>query len=110
MEKQTVQYLPLTCKTALHTVSGGFPFKKDLNIYRGCENGCQYCFALYSHKYMKPEEEQGRSSDGYYDHIYVKKTLLRNWIKSSAAPAGRRRLSISAVFVTVTSGLRPIMS
>lgn len=94
MEKQTVQYLPLTCKTALHTVSGGFPFKKDLNIYRGCENGCQYCFALYSHKYMKPEEEQGRSSDGYYDHIYVKKNIVAQLDKELSRP-GRKKEAVN---------------
>jgi len=100
------QYLPITCKTALHAVSGVFPFKKDLNIYRGCENGCKYCFAVYSHKYMKVEEGQGGSANvhsanvhssngcanGYYDHIYVKTNVAERLDKELSAPGFKREV------------------
>ncbi|MCL2549994.1 MAG: radical SAM protein [Methanimicrococcus sp.] len=116
MEQQSVRYLPMTCKTALHAVSGVFPFKKDLNIYRGCENGCKYCFAIYSHKYMKAEEGQGGSANvhsanvhsanvhssnahsskgcanGYYDHIYVKTNVAERLDKELSAPAFKREV------------------
>lgn len=89
----SVRYLPMTCKTALHAVSGGFPFKKDLNIYRGCENGCKYCFAVYSHKYMKSEEgqddfekEEDFLSGGYYDRIYVKTNVAERLDKELSRP------------------------
>jgi DNA repair photolyase len=29
------------------------PFHWDLNIYRGCEHGCNYCYAMYSHSYLE---------------------------------------------------------
>lgn len=35
------------------------PFHWDLNIYRGCEHGCNYCYALYSHSYLEEQERSG---------------------------------------------------
>lgn len=35
------------------------PFHWDLNIYRGCEHGCNYCYALYSHSYLEEKERSG---------------------------------------------------
>ena len=90
MENRSALYLPMTCKSALHAVSGIFPFKKDLNVYRGCENGCKYCFAVYSHKYMKPEEKQDRLSNGYYDHIYVKTNVAERLDKELSRPGFKR--------------------
>lgn len=89
MEKQSSQYLPITCKTALHAVNGRFPYKQDLNIYRGCENGCKYCFALYSHRYLKTEEslsDQKDSSMHYYDRIYVKENIVKQLEKELSRP------------------------
>ena len=48
--KNTVRYKNITCKSALNKVSGGFPYKWDLNIYRGRNHNCKYSYALYSHK------------------------------------------------------------
>lgn len=33
------------------------PFHWDLNIYRGCEHGCNYCYAMYSHSYLEEKEK-----------------------------------------------------
>lgn len=33
------------------------PFRWDLNIYRGCEHGCNYCYAMYSHCYLERKEK-----------------------------------------------------
>ncbi len=52
------------CISACNKVKGGFPYLWDLNIYRGCGHGCKYCFALYTHKYMK--------SNDFFNEIYVK--------------------------------------
>lgn len=120
MENQSVQYLPIQCRTALHAVNGGFPYKLDLNIYRGCENGCKYCFAIYSHKYMKQNSNQEEfhlqnqssnqfpnqfpnqflnlspnlpsnpSSDGYYDHIYVKTNVAEQLDKELSRPGKKK--------------------
>ena len=59
------KYIEINCKTACNKVDSDFlPFRWDLNIYRGCEHKCQYCFALYSHKYI--------DSANFFDEIYVK--------------------------------------
>ncbi|OJT81281.1 radical SAM protein, partial [Clostridioides difficile] len=50
----------------------------DLNIYRGCEHGCKYCYAIYSHKYI--------NSNNYFEEIYVKTNIvekLERQLKSS---------------------------
>ncbi|MDR0768189.1 MAG: radical SAM protein [Methanosarcinales archaeon] len=94
MERQPAEYLPIQCKTALHAVSGGFPYKLDLNIYRGCENGCKYCFAIYSHKYMKSEELKDQSPDSYYDQIYVKTNVAEQLDKELSRP-GRKKAVVN---------------
>ncbi|MFR6099772.1 MAG: hypothetical protein ACLUIS_06815 [Longibaculum sp.] len=40
------------------------PYQHDVNIYRGCEHGCLYCYALYSHDYLDDEK--------FYDHIFIR--------------------------------------
>lgn len=41
------------------------PFHWDLNIYRGCEHGCNYCYALYSHSYLEEKERSGCAEPGF---------------------------------------------
>jgi DNA repair photolyase len=36
-----------------HCDSGRVPFNWTINPYRGCEFGCQYCYARYTHEYME---------------------------------------------------------
>ncbi len=40
------------CKSALNKLKRKIPYGWDLNIYRGCQHGCKYCYAVYSHKYL----------------------------------------------------------
>ena len=63
-----MNYKPLTVKSALNKVKGRFPYKWDLNIYRGCQHGCIYCYAIYSHKYL--------DNDDYFGTIYYKENIL----------------------------------
>lgn len=61
-------YNHVKCKSALHIIRRSQkPFHLDLNIYRGCEHKCQYCFAIYSHKYM--------DSKNYFDEIFIKDNI-----------------------------------
>lgn len=53
----------ITVKTALHYHDTKFASNYDLNIYRGCEHRCKYCFAQYSHKYLESD---------FFNDIYVK--------------------------------------
>lgn len=59
-------------KKALNRLHSNFlPYKWDLNVYRGCSHRCQYCYALYSHKYL----ENGKN---FFDTIYVKTNIVES--------------------------------
>jgi len=57
-------------KKALNRLHSKFlPYKWDLNVYRGCSHRCQYCYALYSHKYLE-------SGKNFFETIYVKTNIV----------------------------------
>jgi DNA repair photolyase len=48
-----MQVTEIEVGSALHELKRrGLPYKYDLNIYRGCTNGCKYCYAVKSHSYL----------------------------------------------------------
>jgi DNA repair photolyase len=48
------QYFSLPVKSILNRCdSARVPFDWTINPYRGCEFGCKYCFARYTHEYME---------------------------------------------------------
>lgn len=54
-------------KSVLNKLNSKFlPYNWDLNVYRGCEHKCVYCYALYSHQYLD------NGSDNFFDTVYVK--------------------------------------
>ncbi len=63
-----VSYQEVQVKSALHKLRRKLPYGWDLNIYRGCEHACSYCYALYSHKYM--------NSTDYFGEIFVKTNIV----------------------------------
>jgi DNA repair photolyase len=49
-----VQYFALAARSALNRESSGrMPFAWTINPYRGCEFGCKYCYARYTHEFME---------------------------------------------------------
>ena len=79
------KYIEISSKTACNRINSNFlPFNWDLNIYRGCEHKCQYCFALYSHKYM--------DSADFFDEIYVKKNIVECFEKQISSKRWNRKL------------------
>lgn len=49
-----VEYLDLDTRSVLNRCdSPRMPFSWTINPYRGCEFGCQYCYARYTHEYME---------------------------------------------------------
>lgn len=58
----------ILAKKALNRLNSKFlPYKWDLNAYRGCSHKCQYCYALYSHKFLGDEK--------FFDKTYVKTNI-----------------------------------
>jgi DNA repair photolyase len=52
--KRGTEYFLLPVKSILnHCDSTRVPFSWTVNPYRGCEFGCQYCYARYTHEYME---------------------------------------------------------
>src|SRR5438067_5614024 len=45
-------------------------FAYSINPYRGCEFGCKYCYARYTHEFMEL-----RASADFEDRIYAKSNL-----------------------------------
>ena len=62
-------YQPISCKSALNHINSKFlPYHWDLNIYRGCEHQCAYCYAQYSHSYLEDTD--------FFHHIYIKENIV----------------------------------
>src|SRR6266850_4602425 len=74
--KRQVEYFELPSRSILNRVKPGMPFAWAINPYRGCEFGCRYCYARYTHEFM--EMHDGRL---FEEKIYAKAhvaELLRN--------------------------------
>jgi DNA repair photolyase len=52
-EKRDTEYFLLPVKSILNRCdSPRVPFRWTVNPYRGCEFGCRYCYARYTHEFM----------------------------------------------------------
>jgi DNA repair photolyase len=73
VEKPTAEYLQIRVKTILNRcTSPRVPFTWTINPYRGCEFGCRYCYARYTHEFMGlPRWED------FEERIYVKQDAGR---------------------------------
>lgn len=65
--KRRVQYFEIATRRLLNRTRPGMPFTWTINPYRGCEFGCKYCYARYTHEFMGLEE-----SHEFEDKIYAK--------------------------------------
>lgn len=79
-----MEYIPIQCKSAIRKVKGGMPYQHDVNIYRGCEHGCLYCYALYSHDYLEDKQ--------FYDHIYYKENIIEVLEKEISKPSWKKQI------------------
>jgi DNA repair photolyase len=71
------------------------PFRWDLNIYRGCEHGCNYCYAMYSHSYLENEEKpssEREEGSGFFRKIYVKTNIAEALEKQLGARSWKKEL------------------
>jgi DNA repair photolyase len=64
--KRAVEYFEIPTRSVLNRTKPTMPFRWTINPYRGCEFGCKYCYARYTHEFMElPAEE-------FEDKIYAK--------------------------------------
>jgi DNA repair photolyase len=77
-------YIETTCSSALNPLKRKIPYGWDLNIYRGCEHGCKYCYAIYSHDYL--------NNDNYFGEISVKKNIVEQLEKELSSPRWKREV------------------
>ncbi len=71
--KRAVQYFELPSRSLLNRSKPGMSFAWSLNPYRGCEFGCRYCYARYTHEFMEL-----RASEDFEDKIYAKSGVAEN--------------------------------
>ena len=82
--KRQVEYFELPARSLLNRTKPGMPFEWAINPYRGCEFGCRYCYARYTHEFMGMEDDRE-----FEDKIYAKAhtaELLRRDLRK-VAPA-----------------------
>jgi DNA repair photolyase len=73
--KREVRYFELPSRSILNRTRPNMPFQWTINPYRGCEYGCKYCYARYTHEFMEMAPEE------FEDKIYAKSAaahLLRH--------------------------------
>jgi DNA repair photolyase len=71
-------------KSALTQLKRKIPYGWDLNIYRGCQHGCKYCYAMYSHKYL--------DSDDFFNEIHVKTNIVDELEKELSSSTWKREI------------------
>ena len=70
--KRGTEYFLLPVRSILNEChSERVPFRWTVNPYRGCEFGCKYCYARYTHEYMELDGGEFESK------IYVKQDPAR---------------------------------
>lgn len=84
MPDKEIKYIPITCTEAANKLKRRLPYSWDLNIYRGCRHGCQYCYAQYTHKYL--------GSEKFDSDIYVKTNIAEALERQLAAPGWQREI------------------
>jgi DNA repair photolyase len=77
--KSQVEYFQIQSLSILNRTKPNLPFDWTINPYRGCEFGCKYCYARYTHEFMGMEDGKD-----FEDRIYAKAAsaeLLRRELK-----------------------------
>ena len=80
LEKREVEYLSIEVRSVLNRCSSPrMPFTWTINPYRGCEFGCRYCYARYTHEFMGLTRWED-----FEEKIYVKRDAARILVRELA--------------------------
>src|SRR5437879_4413766 len=77
--KRAVKYFEIPVRSLLNRTKPGMPFQWTINPYRGCEFGCKYCYARYTHEFM--EKDAAAFEDQIYAKARVVEILERELVK-----------------------------
>ena len=94
--KRAVQYFEIPSRSILNRTKPNMPFRWTINPYRGCEFGCKYCYARYTHEFMEMEAAE------FEDKIYAKASAA-HLLRQELAKIDRRTASRSAPRPTRTN-------
>ena len=86
--KRSVEYFEIPARSILNRTKPNMPFRWTINPYRGCEFGCKYCYARYTHEFMELDPAD------FEDKIYAKSApghLLRQELARIAEQGRRHR-------------------
>ena len=73
--KRRVEYRDLAAKSYISRCANPqLPFRWTINPYRGCEFGCKYCYARYTHEFMEL-----RDGDLFETRIFAKQWNAPNF-------------------------------
>ncbi|PKM94689.1 MAG: radical SAM protein [Firmicutes bacterium HGW-Firmicutes-1] len=79
-----VEYITMNVQSALKELKRKVPYGWDLNIYRGCQHGCEYCYAMYSHEYL--------GANSFSEEIYVKENIVDELEKELKVEGWKREI------------------
>lgn len=77
-------YSEMCVSTALTQLKRKVPYGWDLNLYRGCEHGCQYCYAMYTHDYL--------AGGDFFTDIHCKTNIIELLDKALSSPNWKREV------------------
>lgn len=116
-QKRVVEYRELqTVRLLTRCTSPRVPFDWTINPYRGCEFGCKYCYARYTHEFLEYRESGdferlifAKSWDTDSFRRELKQVKLSQWIALGTAtdpyqPA-ERRFGLTQRILDVFAGL-----
>ena len=76
--KRRVEYRDLETRKFIGRASGRkMPFDWTINPYRGCEFGCKYCYARFTHEFMEL-----RDTEQFEREIYAKRFNMDSFRRS----------------------------
>jgi DNA repair photolyase len=100
LAKRNAEYLQIATRSILNRCSSErMPFTWTINPYRGCELGCRYCYARYTHEFMGFTRWED-----FEEKIYLKKDAARTLARELA---GGRLKGQSIALGTATDPYQP---